>query len=327
MAITKIRTNNREEWLAERRKSLGGSDMGAVLGMSPFASPTTVWMDKTGKSPDKEPSEWMRLGTDLEEYVARRFTEKSGLKVINDTATLRNDKYPHLHANIDRKVVGQKAGVECKMISTLNEKKYRNGNFPDNYYTQCVTYLAVSEYDRWYLAVLIYGIGLRIYQMTRIANDVKPEWCESSVYVDDGEIEALTNTGEEFWKNYVETGALPPSDGSKATTDALATIYPESDDTCCDLSSFNSKLILYSNITKEIKKLESHKDDIVNEIKQFMATAGKGENEHFKVSWTSSERKTLDSKRLAQEHPEIDLNEYYKISSSRTFRVTEKGDK
>lgn len=322
--IKKIRTTNREEWLAERKKSLGGSDMGAVLGMSPYASPLSVWMDKTGKTPDKEPSEWMRLGTDLEDYVAQRFSEKSGLKVINDTATWRNDKYPHLHANIDRKVVGQKSGVECKMISTLNEKKYRDGSFPDNYYVQCVHYLAVSEYDRWYLAVLIYGFGLRIYLMTRIENDVKPEWCDSMVYVEDGEVEALANTGEDFWQKYVATNTTPPVDGHSATSDALNALYPQSDDTSCDLSGYSSDLMLYVTTQKEIKRLEEQKDAIANRIKGYMTTSSRGKTDSFSVSWTTSERSTFDSKSFAKDHQDMDLSSYYKTTTIRTFKITEK---
>lgn len=51
---------SREEWLEERRKSIGGSDVAAVIGMSRFASPYTVWLDKTGRIPDKGDTEAMR---------------------------------------------------------------------------------------------------------------------------------------------------------------------------------------------------------------------------------------------------------------------------
>jgi putative phage-type endonuclease len=185
--ITKVKTNSHEEWLEERKKSLGGSDMGAILGMNPYSSAYTVWAEKTGKLPPFEGTEWTRLGNDLEGYVAQRFTEASGMKVSVDKATWRNSKYPHLHANIDRKVVGQKAGLECKVTSELNAKKYKDGEFPDRFYAQCCEYLLVTEYDRWYLTVLIYGKGVKIYQMTRIKDDIIPEWCEASVYVDDAE--------------------------------------------------------------------------------------------------------------------------------------------
>lgn len=320
MAITKTRTSSREEWLEDRRKSLGGSDMGAVLGLNDYASPLTVWMDKTGKSPEKQQTEWMRLGNDLEDYVAQRFTEKSGLKVMNDTATWRNSKFPHIHANIDRKVIGQRAGVECKVTSNTNEKKYRDGKFLDSYYAQCVTYLAVSEFERWYLAVLIYGVGLRIYQMTRIPDDDVPEWCESSVYVDDAEIEALGKASNDFW-HYVETNTPPPVDGHPATSEGLTTLYPESNGANVDLVAFESNLIQYVTLGEQIKSLKLLQDEHANKIKAFLGDAGKGETSNYKVSWATQERSTFDKDRFVADHKDIDMSGYFKTSSSRVFRV------
>ena len=65
--LTKISTANmsREDWLAERRHSLGGSDMGAVLGLNRWSSPYSVWAEKTGRLPPKEDNEAMRQGRDL----------------------------------------------------------------------------------------------------------------------------------------------------------------------------------------------------------------------------------------------------------------------
>ena len=80
--IERIKTTHmtRKEWLLERRKSVGGSEVGAILGLNQWASPYSVWANKTGRVPDAVPNEAMRQGTDLEEYVAKRFSEKSGLK-------------------------------------------------------------------------------------------------------------------------------------------------------------------------------------------------------------------------------------------------------
>ena len=320
MAITKTRTSSREEWLEDRRKSLGGSDMGAVLGLNAYASAYTVWMDKTGKSPEKEQTEWMRLGNDLEDYVAQRFSEKSGLRVMNDTTTWRNSKFPHLHANIDRKVVGQRAGVECKVTSSYNEKKYRDGKFIDSYYAQCVTYLAVSEFDRWYLVVLIYGVGVRIYQMTRIKDDTTPEWCESSVYVDDAEISALNDAANNFW-GYVERDELPPADGHPATSDALTTLYPESNDNKVDLIAFENDLNRYMTLGEQIKSLKTLQDEVANKVKGFLGDASKGEAINYKVSWGTQERTTFDKDRFMADHKDIDMSGYFKTSSSRVFRV------
>ncbi len=320
--ITKIKTTTHEEWLEERKKSLGGSDVGAVLGMSEYSSPYSIWAEKTGKLPAFEGNEWTKLGNDLEGYVAQRFTEASGLKVVNDSSTWRNDKYPHLHANIDRRVVGMKAGVECKLTSELNAKKYKNGEFPDRFYAQCVTYLAVTELERWYLAVLIYGKGIKIYQMTRIPNDVVPEWCEASVYVDDGEIEALVKATADFWE-YVKSGNAPMTDGSASTTETLKTLYPESNGDTVSLMAFESDLQQYKHLASMESDYKKMKDECANKIKAFMGDAGKGESTKYKVTWSSSVRSSFDHKAFAKDNLGIDLSAYYKETQTRTFRVNE----
>ena len=324
MAITKIKTASREEWLEERKKSLGGSDMGSVLGLNEYSSPYAVWAEKTGKLPPKKESEYMRLGSDLEDYVAQRFAEKSGLKVAKDTATWRNSKHPYLHANIDRKIVKQRAGLECKLTSSFSAKKYRGGEFPDRFYAQCVEYLCVTEFDRWYLAVLVYGEGIFIYQLTRIPNDTKPEWCESSVYVDDAEIEALAKYGHDFWVNHILTNTPPAVDGTDSTTEAIKTIFPTSNTETVNLFGYEDSLRQYIALGKQIKELKTLQDEMANRVKDYMNEAGKGESDGFKVSWTAAEKSTFDVKRFAQEHPELDLSAYYNRSSYRTFKVTER---
>ncbi len=59
-------------------------------------------------------------------------------------------------------------------------------------------------------------------------------------------------------------------------------------------------------------------------VKAFLGEAGKGESDRYRVSWTSSERRSFDSKRFAKENPDIDMDSYYKVSTYRTFKVTEK---
>lgn len=320
--ITKVKTNSHEEWLAERKKSLGGSDVAAVLGMNEHVSAYTVWAEKTGRLPPFKGNEWTRLGNDLEFYVAQRFSEASGLKVVNDTNTWRNDKYPHLHANFDRKVVGMKAGLECKITSELNAKNYKGGEFPGRFYAQCVEYLAVTEYDRWYLAVLIYGKGLKIYQMTRKKNDKTPFWCEASVYVDEEEIESLVFATSDFWNGYVLTNNPPLADGSKSTADSIRTLYPESDGTAVDLMAFETDLAQYMTLSEAIDGLKNQKEEVANRIKSYMGEASRGMSERFKVTWNSSTRSTFDHKRFMAENPGFDM--YYKSTPTRTFKVSEK---
>ena len=160
--IKKIPTANmsKADWEKLRSTTIGGSDAAAILDLNPHKSPYALWAEKTGKviPEDISQKEAVRLGTDLEDYVAHRFMEATGKKVRRENYTIFRDDMPYAHANYDRLIVGEKAGLEIKTTNALNLKKFKNGEFPANYYCQCVHYMMVSGLKRWYLAVLVLGI-------------------------------------------------------------------------------------------------------------------------------------------------------------------------
>lgn len=321
--ITRISTvgMSREDWLAERKHSLGGSDMGAILGLNQYRSPYSVWAEKLGKIPDEPDNEAMRVGRDLEAYVIERFCEASGKKCHRINAILRNSAFPFIHANVDRVVSGERSGVEAKTASALNERSFTGGEFPASYYAQCVTYLAVTEYQRWYLAVLVLGREFKVYQMTRIPDDICPEWCESSVYVSDEEIAALITAAEEFWA-HVEKQTPPPVDGSEATKNALSAIYSEPQEIRIDLSAMDQVLVEYLRLKAQEKELKLRMEDAANRIRAYMGDASSGKCDAGTVSWKNQARSSIDTNALKSEHPEIDLSKYTKVSVSRVFKVT-----
>lgn len=295
-----------EEWLEHRKKSIGGSDAAAILGMNTYCSPYTVWADKLGKLPPKEDNEAMRLGRDLEDYVAKRFTEETGKKVRRENNIIVNPDFPFAHANVDRMVVGEDAGLECKTTSVMNLKRFKNGEYPENYYVQCVHYLMVTGAKKWYLGVLILGVGFKWFVIER----------------DEEEIKALAKSEETFWE-YVKTNTPPETDGSDSTSETILTIYPESNGNTVNLFAFEDSLKQYIAIGKQIDELKKLKEEVANNVKSFMGEAGKGESNHFKVSWSSSLRATFDHKKFASDNPHLDLTQYYKSSITRNFRVTE----
>lgn len=317
----------RSEWLAERRKTIGGSDTASILGLNPYATPYTVWADKTGRLPEKEDSEAMRQGRDLEQYVADRFTEVCGKKTRKVNAIIKNPDFPWASANIDRDIVGEDSGLECKTTSILNLKKFRNGEFPENYYTQSVHYMAITEYSRWYLAVLILNRGFLVYQLTRVPDDTVPGWCESSVYVSDDEISALMGVEQEFW-SYVEKDTPPELSGSQADSDALQAIYKGGGaEVPADLSGQADTLRRYLALKDRIKDLETELSACEQQIKAGMGDDEAGQAFDISVLWKPQTRRTFDVKQFAKDNPEIDLSPYYKSSSFRRFSATKMEEK
>ena len=306
MSITKVKTASHEEWKELRSHYIGGSDAAAVVGLNAFSSPYALWAEKTGKVPGFSGNLATEVGTYLEEFVAQKFAAETGKRVRKSNQSFFNSDYPWAIANIDREIIGEDAGLEIKTTSELNMKKFRGGEYPANYYCQCVHYLAMTGKQRWYLAVLIGNRDFRWFTIER----------------DEAEIAALMAAEADFWE-MVKNNTPPVADGSQATTAAIKTIYAESNEDTVDLTLENTALAQYIAIGKQIAELEAMRDEAANKIKSFMGDAGGGECDGFRVSWKSSTRRTFDSKRFAKENPGLDLTGYYKETSTRTFRVTE----
>lgn len=306
MSITKVKTASREEWLKLRSQYIGGSDAAAVMGLNPFSSPYALWAEKTGQIPCFAGNLATEVGTFLEEFVAQKFAAETGKKVRKCNQSFLNSDYPFAIANIDREIVGEDAGLEIKTTSELNMKKFKGGEYPANYYCQCVHYIAMTGKQRWYLAVLI---GNRDFQWFTIERD-------------EAEIAALMGAEADFWE-LVKNRTPPVADGSRATTDAIKTIFAESSEDTVDLTLKLPALLQYIDLGKQIAELETLRDEAANRIKSFMGDAGGGECDGYRVSWKSSTRRTFDSKKFAKENPGLDLTGYYKETSARTFRVTE----
>ena len=121
------------EWLRLRKTGIGGSDAGAVCGVNPYSSAMKVFQDKTGEAVEEQDSEAVRIGHDLEQYVAERFTEATGLKVRRSNFMYRSMEHPFMIADVDRLVIGEDAGLECKTASAYNADKWSDGDIPLHY--------------------------------------------------------------------------------------------------------------------------------------------------------------------------------------------------
>lgn len=302
--LTTISTKNmpQEAWLAHRRNAIGGSDAAAIIGLNDYASPFSVWLDKLGKAQPVEETEAMRLGHDLEEYVARRFCEATGKKVRRRNAIIYNDRYPFAHANIDREVIGENAILECKTTSKLNLHKFSEGDYPSNYYVQVMHYMAVTGAQKAYIAVLVLQEGFYWFEVNR----------------DEKEIEALMNAEQTFWQ-YVTRQEEPPV--ISADADALYQAHPTSDGTSIDLFGRASQMSRYLQIKDQIKALETEADTISTAIKQDLGDHESGTDGAFTASWKSQVQQVFDRKAFAAANPGIDLTPYMKPSPRRVFTV------
>ena len=93
-----------EEWLAYRRKGIGGSDVAALLGISPWRTARDLFYDKLNIAVVEDHEDnWVALemGHLLEPLVAKIFQHRTGYKVYQIKKMFQHPKYPWMLADVD----------------------------------------------------------------------------------------------------------------------------------------------------------------------------------------------------------------------------------
>ena len=292
-------------WLRLRKSGIGGSDAGAICGVNPFSNAMKVFKDKTSEEIEEQDNEAIRIGHDLENYVAQRFTEATGLKVRKSNFMYRSTEHPFMIADVDRLVVGEDAGLECKTASAYNADKWADGDIPLHYVMQCYHYMAVTGKKVWYIAAVILG---------REFTYRKLEW-------DDELIGRLISIEDNFWNNHVVKGIIPPPDGSKVCDEVIQQYFHTAKKaSAIKLVGFDEKLRRREEILGFISELQAEQKQIEQEVKLFMQENELASSEAFRVTWKNIDSTKLDAKRIKEEKPELYVD-YGKVSHSRRFEV------
>lgn len=212
--------DERRAFLEARRSGLGGSDIAAVLGLSPYATPLDVYLSKiepvsdADAAIDNEPMLWGRL---LEDVIAREFSERTKRKVQRVRTQLRHPSHAFAIANIDRAIVpdgsrayigtakqgregmlcGAESLLEVKTASAFKAEAWGDDDAPDipvQYAAQGMWYLGVTQLPSVQFACLIGGQRLVLRTLER----------------DDEFIAYMLDEAARFWREHVQRREPPP---------------------------------------------------------------------------------------------------------------------
>ncbi|WP_238368256.1 YqaJ viral recombinase family protein [Mesobacterium pallidum] len=295
-----------EEWLARRRSGIGGSDIAAVLGLSPWSTPYDVWLDKLGQKEPLDPdSPLLYWGHKLEPLVADEYARRTDRKVQRVNALLRHPECDFAVANIDRAVINPEiAGnvrwrdnrlttdrlLECKTSMAFASSKWGEAgtdDVPDYYLLQMQWYAGITGADVVDLAVLIGGNDYRIYTVQR----------DNEVFAD------MLEAADEFWQLVQQKIAPDP----QSVADAMHRWPRHLKDKqfVVGVETFHA-VQDYVDVKSKIKALETEaealKVKIVTEFQDAEAIYHAGEK---LATWKEQSSTRVDSKRLRAEHPDI----------------------
>lgn len=214
-----LRLADREEWLARRRQSVGGSDIGAIVGVNPWRGPFDVYAEKLGLVVVPE-TQAMRMGRRLEPVVLTEYGEVTGRAVTPTPLTVVvHPRVTIAAASLDALATcpdGAQLAVEAKTSRSAARWGETVADIPPEYLCQAHWYRRIlddvtgGEIATVDIAALIAGVELRVYTV-----------------VADEELEALLlEEAERFWRDHVLAGHPPAMTGSQASAEWLRQRYP-----------------------------------------------------------------------------------------------------
>lgn len=295
-----------EEWLKARQAGVGGSDAGTILGVNKWKSKTQLFFEKVNPELKQQvDNEFIYWGNVLEDVVAKEFETRTGKKVRKNNKMLRHPEHEFMLANLDRVIVGEKALLECKTTSQYNIDQWKDDEIPASYLCQIQHYMAVTGYEKAYIAVLCGG----------------NQFIWKEVPRDDELIEIIINAEKDFWYNNVLAGVIPEIDGSDATKDFLNHMYKDIDQTEVQLSDdVETLLTALEQVKQEEKELKELKTQYENKIKHILGNNLSGKTSGYQITWKPQVRKTLDTKKIREIYGE-QLDPYYKETETRVLKI------
>ena len=230
---------NKQEWLRERKNYLGGSDLGAICGLSPYRTALDVYLDKTSNDISEDTNAAMRWGTLLEDIIAKEYAQVTGYDVEIEPNTIYHSEHKFLGANIDRWVdrwVNNGTYIlECKTAGFTKAKEWGDSGtdqIPEPYLIQVAYYAAICNVSKVDIAVLIGGQDFRIYTYNR-NKDLEDK---------------IIKIGINFWHNHIEKRIPPKCVNTKDTFN----LFPQ---------SHNCEIVAESNIMEKWEQLKAAKEE------------------------------------------------------------------
>ncbi|BEI36614.1 YqaJ viral recombinase family nuclease [Polynucleobacter sp. HIN7] len=318
---------NNQDFTHNRTTFLGGSDIGAILGVSKYRSAMDVWLEKTGKRVDTKDSFALRFGSFAESFIANEYALLTGEHLLEYSQGLIHPTYSFCVGHIDRFVLEKKELplfnsdgrlnakklLECKTANHYSQSDWGEPGtdaIPLPYLCQCIWYLGITNLPEIDVAVLLGGSDLRIYTVTR-----------------DVELESLMfEKAAFFWTEHVQKD-IPPK--PQSIDDCQALFQRASSGKTIEANPQTIALI------QELKALESQshaEEEQINSIKQqLMETMADAEVLTYLgkpvITWKAPKPSyRIDTKRLGLEHPELIRAYQSPVINSRRFVVKDLPD-
>jgi len=225
------------EWHQLRNEPgvISGSEIGTILGLSPWKSAFTLWAEKTGKiDSDIQGSVAMRLGQLVEPAILQLYCEQHPDETIETVGSFAHKDFSWAHANPDG--IGVDSNGEAFILEIKHSSQYWD-NVPENYRAQVLWYMWIFDVKRAVFAVVNAG-----------------RYKEYEVLWDAFEFAAILQQVTRFRQTVLDN-LQPDWDGSDSTFETVRSLSPDIQDTKEELGQLGVELF---NANLKVKEAETH---------------------------------------------------------------------
>lgn len=308
--------NAHENFMIERRSYAGGSDVAAIYGVSPYATPTQLWLEKTGQRtpppPDKYKKRILERGHRLEPIVVEMALDKlreqgHEVELIATNERYYDPDYPFLSCEIDFELMfnGEHINGDAKTVQGFARNSWgeeETDEIPLHYHLQFLHGMGITRRRRCIVAALI---GL---------DDVAIYWAEW----DDETITAMRAKVIDFWNRCVLGGERPDF----LVYDDVSAVYPRDNGKAIEATEvIAEKVAKLRNLKHQIKSWENEAEGLQLDIAEFVSPHSILTFEGQPIlTWKAQESRRLDQEALSNEHPDL-VAQFKTTTTSRVMRL------
>lgn len=291
---------NDDDWDTLRQKRIGGSDVGAILGVNPYKSIIDVYIDKTEGSTFKgnNATHWGHM---LESTIIKEFASRHKELQVFDAPFSIVDNF--LIANLDAVLRDKENGnfgvLEIKTTSLWNKKEWEEDTIPQSYYAQVQHYLMLSGYKFAYVAVLIGGQEYKEFKVERSEEDIA----------------LIREKATEFYKENILKQIPPIPDGSDAYMNYLKKKALDiENDEVIEFSYLEEKAQKVKDLGKEINSLKKEQDLLKEQIMLELINNGTQKGVAGKLKFNIQTKKSPDIEAMIKANAEL-VAQYKELES------------
>ncbi len=280
--------------------TIGGSEIGTLLGLNPYQTPMDLFMRKLNLIEPEPDNEFKKWGRDAEHVLARRYARETGAVLLPSVDEGFDHKNPMIHpqypfwTGTPDRLIDPDGLLEIKIVGERASYLFGeapDGEIPESYLVQIHWYLGLTNRKYADLAVQISNREYRVYRINR------------DLALEDNLMEAA----QDFLNNHLIPGIPPRIDASESSRTYLHKIFPRETE---DWLESNHGINLWAEMLRQARadiKIEQLREaKAENKLKELIGSHIGVQGDWGRISWKANKNGLRIFRPVFKDEEEVD---------------------